>query len=82
MKVKDLPEGTIINHVLVKIPDYIQIPDYGTAPQREVYIRGYNWGSLFVSLQPSDERIYPILCENPDPGEWEVIDEEFQEDCD
>lgn len=77
MKVKDLKPDVNIQEVLVKIPQNIKIPDYGTAPRREVYIRGWMWDSLMVSLHPNDKRVYPILSLNPDILNWEVIDPKY-----
>jgi hypothetical protein len=76
MKIKDLPKNTNLRYVRVRIPEHIEIPQFGTAPQREVYLRGWMWNSMMVSLSPEDQRIYPILRES-DYMEWEVVDEKY-----
>ena len=79
MKLKDLPDNVNAQEVLVKIPEHIKIPDYGTAPKREVYFAGYQFGQLFVKIKPTHKRIYPILNGYEDPLEWEVIDKKYIE---
>ena len=76
MKIKDLNLSTDIQKIKVKIPDSIEIPAYGTAPQREVYLVGYVWGSMMVKTSLDSDRVYPIL-EETDFNEWEVVDDKI-----
>lgn len=74
MKLKELSPDIDISEIKVRIPDEIEIPAYGTAPQREVYLVGYVWGSMMVKISLDSVRVYPIL-EETDFGEWEVVED-------
>lgn len=76
MKIKDLPKDTNLRYVKVRIPEHIEIPAYGTSPQRDVYLRGWMWDHMMVSLLPEDKQVYPILRES-NYAEWEVVDEKY-----
>lgn len=73
MKLKELSPNADITKIKVKIPDAIEIPAYGTAPQREVYLVGWMGETMMVKISLDSDRMYPIL-EETDFKEWEVVE--------
>jgi len=82
MKVKDLPDDTIVEKVLLRIPDDIftsnELIRLSAVPEQEVYIVGGVMGDFFISNQHPDvkgnRRVYPLMGAEDTIDEWDVIE--------
>lgn len=74
MKIKDLPKGTNLGNIRVKVPDNIECQIH------EGYWRsqwGYPGGKagVWLTKTPDDSRVYPICINSLEETlEWEIIE--------
>lgn len=77
MKIKDLPETTLLNTVKVILPEDVylasSLPMYGIK-NIPVYLQGWITGDFFVKIDPKSSQIYPMFWDSvpADIKEWEV----------
>lgn len=78
MKIKDLPSGSNLQEVKVKLPDDVyqasSLPYY-KIKNVPVYLQGWVMGDFFVKTDPKHSTIYPMFwfIVPSDIDEWEVI---------
>ncbi len=79
MKVKDYPEETAIQNLLLRLPDDVlkDFQEY-VGGERDMYFVGSMMGDIFMSpIHPTDATRalypFPIHIEPKDLLEWEVI---------
>jgi hypothetical protein len=79
MKIKDLPTGTNLQQIKVKLPKHIylssSLPNYGIKNVR-VYLMGWMMGDFFVKINKKSTQIYPMFWGFGAPDnidEWECF---------
>lgn len=78
VKIKDLPQGTNLQGIKVKLPKHIytssSLPMYGIK-NKPVYLQGWVMGDFFVKTDLKSSQIYPMFWSfvPSDIQEWEVV---------